>query len=151
MLRSVFGLPRLLLRRVRSFYEDLPDLLNTVPPNLLGLTEEQAEQLREEERAIQRDRAAGIATAEDDPEGPGEEGVDAGEGEGQEDDADRIAEELKGLSVGDGVEEEEDGEEGDSEDEVRVSFCTSWASLEAEYLTALKTLPAVYGVFELKF
>lgn len=45
----------LVRRRHRSFYEDLPDLLSTVPPSLLGLTEEQAEQLREEERARQRE------------------------------------------------------------------------------------------------
>lgn len=32
----------------RAFYEELPDLLAMLPPTLLGLTEEEAERLRQE-------------------------------------------------------------------------------------------------------
>lgn len=35
----------------RAFYEDLPDLLATLPPALLGLTEEEAARLRAENAA----------------------------------------------------------------------------------------------------
>lgn len=83
----------------RSFYEDLPDLLNTVPPNLLGLTEEEAEQLREEERSKQK----GSATA----------AVDEDESTGTGDDV--LVGELEGLSVSGAGEDDREG----SDKEVR--------------------------------
>lgn len=106
----------------RSFYEDLPDLLSTVPPNLLGLTEEQAEQLREEERKKQRERNATDHQEADtvaDGGGIGEGGEGgAGTGDGE----DVLVEELTGLSVGgEGDEEGAEGAgggDGGSDDEV---------------------------------
>lgn len=102
----------------RSFYEDLPDLLNTYPPNLLGLTEEQAEQLREEERAKQKERIANASL-----EGVGEGGLETDGGGG---DNDTVVEGMKGLSLEEGGEEgrgdgmgEKDGEWEDGGEEVR--------------------------------
>eukprot|EP00752_Nemacystus_decipiens_P014194 g12623.t1 len=102
----------------RSFYEDLPDLLSTVPPNLLGLTEEQAEQLRDEERRKQKEERSAIEDVdggEGAEEGSGEAGKD-GPGDG---DVLLLAKEMKGLAViEEGVEREEDGGGGsDEEDE----------------------------------
>lgn len=107
-----------------------------MPPNLLGLTEEQAEQLRQEERAKQKERAAGVATSDADAsteeDGSGEAG---GAGDDDDADGDKLAEELKGLSIGDGEDggkreqhaaaaaDDEDGKETSghrvSDDEVR--------------------------------
>lgn len=120
--RSYLFLPPSALSPNRSFYEDLPDLLNTVPPNLLGLTEDQAEQLRGEERVKQKERAAtetadssdvddgsaanGNAAAEvdgvEDNEAASKEGGKGdGDREGTEGGGDVLVDELKGLSLGD--------------------------------------------------
>lgn len=98
----------------RSFYEDLPDLLSTVPPNLLGLTEDQAEQLREEERRKQKEERS-AATAE---EGEGE-----GEATGNPSGEDELAlvDEMTGLSV-----VEEGDEDRGSDDEVSTEGCYFW-------------------------
>ncbi len=112
----------------RSFYEDLPDLLSTVPPNLLGLTEDQAEQLREEERRKQKEERSAIdgddAAATGDDEEPSSaggagEGAGGGEGEGGDDEL-LLVEEMKGLAVAEG-EEGGDKEKGDGEGAEEVS------------------------------
>ena len=102
--------PPLPIYSPRSFYEDLPDLLNTYPPNLLGLTEEEAEKLREEERAKQKERANAANT------NAGGEGGGDGETEGGqvvESGDDALTEEMKGLALGDG---EERGNRGGDEE-----------------------------------
>lgn len=107
-------------RHRRSFYEDLPDLLSTVPPNLLGLTEEQAEQLRDEERRKQKEERSAIEDGGGSGEGEGED-ERSGEAGGGDQEALLLAEEMKGLAVV--VEEGDQGEEdgGGSEEEVRQS------------------------------
>ena len=103
----------------RAFYEELPDLLNTVPPNLLGLTEEQAEQLREEERKKLRERNAADHQEADASGGDGGEGGEEGAAGGGEGEEDVLVEELGRLSM---VEEGEEGVgdgDGGSDDEVR--------------------------------
>lgn len=81
-----------------------------MPPNLLGLTEEQAEQLRDEERIKQKDRSA--AAADTDESADGELPAEAGLGEGGGEDDAALVEGMKELAV---VEEGEEGEGSDEE------------------------------------
>lgn len=98
-----------------------------MPPNLLGLTEEQAEQLRDEERRKQKEERSAVEDGADGEEEEEEEEFsgDAGKGEGGGGDGEamNLAEEMKGLAVvEEGDEGEEDGGGGDgdgSDEEVR--------------------------------
>lgn len=106
-----------------------------MPPNLLGLTEDQAEQLRDEERRKQKERSA-IEDGDGGDGGGDEDGVEEGSfsgeagkaGGGGDEDALLLAEEMKGLAV---VEEGDEGEEnggGGSDEEVNEGAkISAWA------------------------
>ena len=72
----------------RAFYEDLPDLLATVPASVLGLSQEQADMLKERnaQEADEGDEEGGLEGDEggEDADEGGEDGEEDGEEEGGE-------------------------------------------------------------------